>query len=243
MGPRGAGPTVVLSHGSGSNVTDLDGNRYVDLAAGFGALLLGHSPKALTSALTFQAERLFQAMGDVLPSDTKLRLLARLARLHPAPGAQVILGQSGADAVTAAIKSAVLFTGRSGLLAFRGSYHGLSYGALGITDLRRGYRAPFEQHLPRDVEFLPYPGELEDVDPVLAAARTALEKGSVAAVAIEPILGRGGVVVPPPGFISRLTELCQQHGTLVIMDEIWTGLGRAGAWLTHREDGQMPDLI
>jgi len=234
---------MVLSHGVGSNLMDVDGNRYVDLAAGFGALLLGHGPAPIKDALTQQGSRLLQAMGDVLPSDAKLRLLGKLARLHPSPDAQVILGQSGADAVTAAIKSAVLFTGRAGLLAFAGSYHGLSYGALGVTDLRRGYRAPFVRHLAQEVQFLPYPAEGDDPRPVLSAAVAALSSGEVAALIAEPILGRGGVIVPPAGFLAQLAELCRQHGTLVIADEIWTGLGRAGAWLAHAESGALADLI
>jgi len=243
MGPRGVGASVVLSHGQGATVTDLDGNRYVDLAAGFGALLLGHAPPALAGALAAQSARLFQAMGDVLPSDTKLRLLRRLSRLHPAPSAQVILGQSGADAITAAVKSALLYTGRTALVAFRGAYHGLSYGALGVTDLRRGYRAPFASHLPKDVRFLPYPAHESDVSAVLTALEAALTPRDVAAVVIEPILGRGGVVVPKAGFLKELSQLCAQHGTLVVMDEIWTGLGRAGAWLAHGDLGITADLI
>jgi 4-aminobutyrate aminotransferase / (S)-3-amino-2-methylpropionate transaminase / 5-aminovalerate transaminase len=244
MGPRTSGGTVVLSHGEGANVFDLDGNRYVDLAAGFGALLLGHAPAELQRALAAQGERLWQAMGDVLPSDTKLALLRRLAALHPEPGARVILGQSGADAVTAAVKSAVLFSGKSGLLAFRGSYHGLSYGALAVTDLRRGYRAPFSAHLPGNVHFSPYPARPEDAQGSLADVEAALSVGDIAAVIVEPILGRGGVVVPPTGFLAELGQLARSVGALIIADEIWTGLGHAGSWLaTAGEPGLAPDLI
>jgi len=244
MGPRTSSGTVVLSHGEGANVFDLDGNRYVDLAAGFGALLLGHAPDELQRALATQAGRLWQAMGDVLPSDTKLALLGRLAALHPEPGARVILGQSGADAVTAAVKSAVLFSGKSGLLAFRGSYHGLSYGALAVTDLRRGYRAPFSAHLPGNVHFSPYPARPEDAPSSLADVEAALGAGDVAAIIVEPILGRGGVVVPPPGFLAELGRLARAAGALIIADEIWTGLGRAGSWLaTSAEPDLVPDLI
>lgn len=243
MGPRGSGAPIVLAHGHEATVTDVDGNRYVDLAAGFGALLLGHAPAALQEALAMQAARLWQAMGDVLPSDTKLQLLRRLAGLHPAGDARVILGQSGADAVTAAIKTALLHTGKTGLLAFHGSYHGLSYGALGITDLRRSYRAPFAEHLPPDVTFLPYPSQADEARAALVAARQALGGGNIAALVIEPILGRGGVVVPPAGFLAELEALCREHGTLVVMDEIWTGLGRAGSWLAHGAEGVTADLI
>lgn len=244
MGPPSSGDgTIVLSSGRGATVTDLDGNRFVDLAAGFGALLLGHARPEVASAVAEQAGRLTQALGDVFPSDTKLALLERLARLYPEPGAQVILGQSGADAVTAALKSAVLATGRSGLIAFGASYHGLSYGALAVTDLRSGYRAPFEPHLPRDVRFVPYPDSPESAEHSLAAASELLSKRDVAAVVVEPILGRGGVVVPPAGFLRTLAGEARRWGSLLIADEVWTGLGRAGEWLLSSRAGVTPDLV
>lgn len=238
-----AGP-IVLSNGKGCNVLDVDGNRYVDFAAGFGSLLLGHNHPAVLRALELQTSRLMQGLGDVYPSDAKIGLLDRLARLHPDPEAQVILGQSGADAITAAVKTAVLATGKSGILAFKGAYHGLSYGALAVSDLRSGYRAPFVEHLARDVRFAPYPGSQVDAEVSLARCRELLVDGRVGAVIIEPILGRGGVVIPPPGFLSELAALARARDVVVIADEIWTGLGRAGRWLaSEREPGFVADLI
>ena len=119
----------------------------------------------------------------------------------------------------------------------------LSYGALGITDLRRGYRAPFAQHLPANVTFVPYPTSQDEAPAALDAARATLRTGELAALVIEPILGRGGVVVPPAGFLADLTALAHEHDTLVVMDEIWTGLGRAGSWLAHQAEGVSADLI
>src|SRR5690606_17511848 len=124
--------TIVLAQAKGHDVIDVDSNRYVDLACGFGSLLLGHNHESIERALSMQGPRLIQGLGDVYPSDAKIGLLERLARFHWDPEAQVILGQSGADAVTAAIKSAVLHTKRSALVAFGGAYHGLSYGALSV---------------------------------------------------------------------------------------------------------------
>ncbi len=235
---------IVLSRGKGCNVIDVDSNRYVDFAAGFGSLLLGHNHPAVLRAIELQTDRLMQGLGDVYPSDAKIGLLERLARLHPDPKAQVILGQSGADAITAALKSAVLATGKSAVLAFGSSYHGLSYGALSVTDLRESYRLPFSDHLARDVRFAPYPSNPKELDQSLSACRSLLEDGAVAAVIVEPILGRGGVVVPPQGFLRQLGELARDAGALLIADEIWSGLGRSGYWLaSEREPGFEPDLI
>ncbi len=250
MGPRGApGPRgkerpsgIVYSTGKGSNVLDVDGNRYVDLAAGFGALLLGHAHPRILKVLELQGERLMQALGDVYTSEPRIALCERLARLHPEP-AQVILGQSGADAISAALKTAVLASGKPGVLAFQGSYHGLSYGPLAATSLRESYRQPFAAQLNPAVRFVPYPSSDGLLDLALERARFELVRGDVGAVLVEPILGRGGVVVPPEGFLVELHALARQHGALLIADEIWTGLGRAGEMLTSVAQGATPDLI
>ena len=236
------GGTVVFQRGVGANVFDVDGNRYVDLAAGFGSLLLGHSPVATLRGLELQSARLLQALGDVHPSDAKIGLLERLARLYPRPGARVILGQSGADAVTAAIKSAVLATGRTGMLAFRGAYHGLSYAPLAACGLRASYRDPFGAQLAA-CDFVDYPCDPESAERTLEAVKEHLQLHAVACVLIEPVLGRGGCVVPPAGFLRELARVTRASGALLVGDEIWTGLGRTGAMLRSVEEGVVPDLI
>jgi 4-aminobutyrate aminotransferase/(S)-3-amino-2-methylpropionate transaminase len=248
MGPRaawaapeqGSGATVVYREGIGANVIDMDGNRFVDFAAGFGSLLLGHRPAPIVAALEAQAGQLLQSLGDVHPSSVKIRLLERLARLAGGPG---ILGQSGADALSAALKTAVLFTGRAGVVAFGGAYHGLSYGPLALCGLRESYRAPFRGQLNPAVSFVDYPSREAEAAASLGAVRRALESGAVGAVVFEPILGRGGVIVPPPGFAAALVELCHEHGALFIADEVWTGLGRSGEWLFCAAQGADSDLV
>ncbi len=234
---------VVYSTAFGSNVLDVDGNRYVDLAAGFGAQLIGHRHPHVARVLALQSERLMQSLGDVYPSEAKVALCERLARLFPEPKAQVILGQSGADAVSAALKTAVLATGKPGVLAFRGGYHGLSYGPLAVTSLRDSYRAPFAAQLNPSVRFVPYPSDAESMDSCLEQARFELVRGDVGAVIVEPILGRGGVVVPPSEFLTELAALAARSGALLIADEIWTGLGRAGEPLLSQALGVTPDLL
>jgi 4-aminobutyrate aminotransferase/(S)-3-amino-2-methylpropionate transaminase len=239
---RGArGKRIVYATARGSNVVDVDGNRYVDLAAGFGALLLGHGHPSVARVLELQSKRLFHALGDVYPSDAKVGLLERVARLHPEPGAQVIVGQSGSDAVTAALKTACLATGKPGVIAFRGGYHGLGYAPLAATSLRAGYRDPFAAQLNPHVRLVDYPAG--DGDSELDQLRGALGGGDVGAVLFEPILGRGGCVVPPPGFMHGLCDLCSEYGAVSIADEVWTGLGRSGALLYSASQGAVFDLI
>jgi 4-aminobutyrate aminotransferase/(S)-3-amino-2-methylpropionate transaminase len=236
---------IVLSSGKGSNLFDVDGNRYVDLCAGFGALVLGHGAPSLLRALTGQSERLLLALGDVYAADAKVALLERLAALHPGVRPRAILGQSGSDAITAALKTARLATGKPGVVAFEGAYHGLGYGPLAACGVRPSYRLPFADQLNAHVTFAPYPRAQADLDRSLAAVDRALRAGDTGAVLVEPILGRGGCVVPPPSFLGDLIEAAHRHGALVIADEIWTGMGRSGAvaWSTRDGGSPPPDVL
>jgi 4-aminobutyrate aminotransferase/(S)-3-amino-2-methylpropionate transaminase len=234
---------IVYASAKGSNVIDVDSNRYVDFAAGFGAMLIGHSHPSVLRVLDFQAHRLLMALGDVFPADSKVALLERLAALHPDPNARVMLGQSGADAVTAALKTALLYTGKPGVIAFGGAYHGLSHAPLAACGLRESYRTPFAAQLNPHVHFVDYPAERADLRRVLEQVRAALMTGHVGAILVEPILGRGGVVVPPADFLPELGQLARESGALSIADEIWTGLGRSGKMLFSLSSDFTPDLI
>ena len=237
--PRG----IVYATAMGSNVVDVDGNRYVDLAAGFGAQLVGHRHPHIARVLGIQSERLWQALGDLYPADAKIGLSEKLSALFPEPDAQTLLGQSGADAITAALKTCLLFTGKPGVIAFGGSYHGLSYAPLAASSLRASYSEPFVEQLNRHVAFVDYPSSGAELDASLSAAQRLLATGGVGAVLVEPILGRGGVIVPPGGFVAELGRLAREHGALLVADEIWTGLGRAGRWLFSTASGFVPDLV
>ncbi|HEY4105665.1 MAG TPA: aspartate aminotransferase family protein [Polyangiaceae bacterium] len=236
---------IVYASAKGSNVIDVDSNRYVDFAAGFGAMLLGHSHPNVLRVLEFQQSRLLLALGDLFPADAKIALLERLASLHPDPNARVMLGQSGADAVTAALKTALLFTGKPGILAFSGSYHGLGHAPLAACGLRESYREPFLAQLNPHVSFVDYPNCDEDLELVIEQARAVFrETGApIGAILVEPILGRGGVIVPPAAFLPELAKLGREFGALLVADEIWTGLGRSGRAVFSRESGVMPDLL
>lgn len=234
---------VFFTSGKGSNLFDVDGNRYVDLAAGFGSVLLGHGAASVGRAIEAQSERMLQALGDLYSADIKVALLERLASIHPGQSPRVLLCQSGSDAISAALKTCVLSTGKPGVIAFEGCYHGLGYGPLAVGGLRESYRTPFAAQLNPHVSFAPYPTNDTDLERSLAAVEKALERGDVGAILVEPILGRGGIVVPPDAFLSRLSELAHRHGALVISDEIWTGLGRSGALLRTTAVGAPVDVL
>lgn len=232
---------IVWAAARGANVVDVDGNRYVDLTGGFGVALLGHGHPEVVAAVQRQAATLLHALGDVYPSAAKIALEARVAAMVPW-ASRVILGMSGADAVEAALKTAVLATGRPGVLAFEGAYHGLSYGALAACGYKAAFREPFAAQLNPRVRFAPYPSAA-DVGRSLESVRVALRAGDVGAVIVEPILGRGGVEPAAPGALKALAALAKEHGALLVADEIYTGLGRTGPWLRSLAEGCEPDVV
>lgn len=229
---------IVYAEARGANVRDVDGNLFVDLCAGFSVAAVGHAHPRVTAAVQAQVERLPHALGDVFPSEPKLALLDRLVE-QVGFDARVILGLNGADAIAAALKTAVLATSRPGVLAFTPGYHGLMYGPLAVSGYNDGFRAPFAPQLNPHVRFAPYPkGELA---PTLAALDAAWD-GSIGAVMVEPALGRGGLHFPPDGFLGALRERCTERGALLVVDEIFTGFGRTGAPWACPPDVE-PDVV
>lgn len=226
---------VFWESASGCWVTDVDGNVFLDLTAAFGVAGVGHSHPEVVAAIQHQATRLIHGMGDVHPSDVKVALCERIAQRVPLPSAQVILGLNGGDAIEAALKTAALATKRRGVLAFEGGYHGLSYGALDAT-YRDDFKAPFRAQLGAFTSHLPYECSLEQIEAALASHE-------IGAVLVEPIQGRGGIVVPPDGWLAGLRELCTAHGALLIFDEIFTGWGRTGDWFACEREGVIPDVL
>lgn len=226
---------VFWKEAHGCLVTDVDGNRFLDVTSAFGVASVGHSHPRVVAAVQAQAEKLLHGMGDVHPSEVKVRLCERIAELVPLPQAQVILGQNGGDAVEAALKTVMLALGRPGILAFEGGYHGLTYGALDVT-ARADFRTPFRAQMGGFTRHLPYGCPLEDV-------RTHISAHTPGAILAEPIQGRGGIVVPPEGWLRGLRELCTGTNTLLILDEIFTGWGRTGDWFACQHEGVIPDIL
>jgi 4-aminobutyrate aminotransferase-like enzyme len=227
----------------GANVVDVDGNRFVDLTGGFGAALVGHRNPRVVAAVHRQADRLLHGLGDAAPHPERVALAAELSERGPLPGGRVYFAGSGAEAVDLALKTAHLATGRSGVVAFEGGYHGTSLGALRATS-RAEFRRPFEDALAPATLRVPFPDVYRcpfRVSP-RACGPTSLDaalalidawigdraKPRLGAVIVEPVLGREGVVVPPPGWLAALGRAARERRLLVVADEILTGGGRTG---------------
>ena len=231
--------TLVWDEALGANVLDLDGNRFLDFTSGFGVAALGHRHPEVVAAVARQSERLLHGLGDVAAHPTRVELSERLSGLAPVDEPKVYYAVSGADAVEVAIKTARLSTGRRDILVFDPSYHGLTLGALSATS-RPEFREPFRAHLDRHRHRRPFGADLETLAQDFAERS---KDQQFAAVLFEPIVGREGVLVPPDGWIHGLAELCRRHGTLLIADEIFTGLGRTGARFAVDHEEVRPDLL
>lgn len=220
-----------------ANVWDVDGNRFVDLSGAFGVANVGHAHPEVVAAIAAQAARLPHGMGDVHPSAVKVELLEALTSRFPGgEPARAVLGSSGSDAVETALKTAVMATGREGVVAFEGGYHGLALGALDATH-RRDFREPFAARLPRATVF----ARFGDVASVACEAENASHP--VGAVLVEPVQGRGGERVPDEGFLRELRALCDREGWLLVADEVYTGFGRTGHWFACEAEDVVPDLL
>jgi len=238
-------PPPFWTDAEGATVRDAAGNTYLDFTGAFGVALAGHRHPLVAERIAAQAGRLIHGMGDIHPPAVKVELLEALAALMPWPDTRTILGLSGSDAVEAALKTAQLATGRHGIIAFAGSYHGLTLGALATTH-REHFRRPFTDRLARHVHFVRFPSSTDAAEGVLSEIDTLLSGDAavpVGAVLVEPIQGRAGVRIPPAGFLAQLAERARGGGALLIADEIFTGMGRTGELLACDHDRVVPDLV
>jgi 4-aminobutyrate aminotransferase len=247
---------VFWAEARGANVRDVDGNVYVDMTAAFAVAGIGHAHPRVVEAIQRQSARLLHGMGDVHPPDVKVELLRMLAQVAPGGLTRSVLASSGAEAVEAALKTAVIATGRPRVLAFHGGYHGLTYRALSVSG-REDFRAPFSAQLGSSAVFVPFPYPYRspfgrDPDEVCAATLRLIEHtlntpGSasegIGAILVEPIQARGGDVVPPDGFLPGLRRICDERGLLLILDEVYTGFGRTGRWFACEHWGVAPDVM
>jgi acetylornithine/N-succinyldiaminopimelate aminotransferase len=225
-------PRLVLARGEGSYVWDADGNRFLDLLGGIAVNALGHAHPALVRAVTEQLQTLGH-VSNFFSTEPQIRLAEKLVSLVGLPegGARVFLTNSGTEANEAAFKL-TRRTGRTHLVAMEGGFHGRTAAALALTS-KAAYREPFEP-LPGHVTFVPF----GDAD---ALAQAVTEE--TAAVVIEPIQGEAGVVVPPEGFLAAARAITSEHGALLWLDEVQSGMGRTGSWMAHEESGVRPDIV
>ena len=252
LDPDGTWP-IVWERARGCQVWDAAGRRYLDLTAAFGVAAAGHANPRVVAAGQSQMGKLLHAMGDVHPHALKAQLARELSRLtferwtRARPKSKqltgkVIFGSAGFEAVEAALKTALLATGRRGVVAFHGSYHGLGYGALNATQ-RDHFRSPFRTQLREFGHFAPYPKRPAELAAVAQYLKKLKPRAGIGAIIVEPVQGRGGNHVPPAGFLPLLRRWCDQHGALLILDEIYTGFGRTGKWFAAEHTGVVPDLI
>ena len=247
MEPDGSWP-IVWERARDVFVWDADGEKYLDLSGAFGVAAAGHANRRVVKAGQKQMARLLHAMGDVHPHAGKAELARELSRItfecwsNGHKSGKVIFCNSGFEAVEVALKTAVLATGKPGVIAFTGAYHGLGYGALNATH-RDFFRAPFHNQLREFGHFAPFPEKSAELASVEFNIRHFFRRERIGAILVEPIQARGGINIPPPEFLPLLWKLCDEHGALLILDEIYTGFGRTGKWFACEHTGVVPDLI
>jgi len=251
---------IVFARGEGSYVYDLDGKRYIDLAAGIATNAIGHCHPRVVEAIIDQAKTLLHAGTPVGYTSVYVEMLEELKSTLPAPlsNGKGMLLNSGGEAVEAALKMARTMTKRPMVLAFTGSFHGRPQGALAATGSSSHYRKGMSALL-TGVTHVPYPdcgscafghgprapenccGVWKNM--IQMTLDKLVHPDDLAAIIVEPIAGEGGYVVPPPDFLKTLREFCDKTGALLIADEVQTGLGRTGAWWGFEGSGAVPDII
>ena len=250
---------LVIERGEGSWLETIDGQRYLDYTSGIGVTNTGHAHPRVVAAIAEQAARVIHAQQNIVYHKPGLDLHERLPRTMPGlPDGEeggLFLSNSGAEAIEAAVKLAKVATRRPGIIAFRGGFHGRTHAAMALTSSGVKFRGHFEP-LPGIVHHAPYPYVLRNPtgrtdEAALAHSLASLDElfatliypDDVAAFLVEPILGEGGYVVPPDGFLPALREVADRHGILLIADEVQTGFGRTGRmWATEWYDAR-PDIV
>lgn len=242
----GTAHPIFLASGSGATVTDVDGNTFLDFTGGIGVLNVGHAHPEVVAAIAAQASRLTHACFQVAGYEGYVAVCEALCRI--APGAfdkRALLVSTGAEAVENAVKIARRHTGRAAVLCFEHAFHGRTLLGLSLTGKTTPYKIGFGPFAP-EIYRVPYPYPYRDPaprEPLAQKLQTIVRPTELAAVVIEPVLGEGGFVVPPAGFLSELRSFCDEHGVVLIADEIQTGFGRTGALFGCERLGVVPDLL
>jgi 4-aminobutyrate aminotransferase len=231
---------LVVERALGSVVEDVDGNRFLDFAAGIAVCATGHCHPRVVAAIEEQANKLIHICGSDFYYPSMIELLEKLASIVPGPkDKKVLLTNSGAEAVEAAFKLARHHTNRKYAIAFHGAFHGRTMGALALTCSKARQKEKFSPLVPMTAH-VPY-GDINAIEATLF--RYQMTPSEVAAIFVEPIQGEGGYLVPPPDFLPYLRTLCDKHGILLIADEIQSGTGRTGKWFAFEHFNVIPDIV
>jgi 4-aminobutyrate aminotransferase len=247
---------LVVDRGEGSWLITTDGDRYLDYSSGIGVTSTGHAHPRVAAAIAAQAQKLLHGQQNIVYHEPGLRLYDRLAGLLPGGPWRAFLSNSGAEAIEAAVKLARVATGRPAIVAFRYGFHGRTAQAMALTSAKDVYRVAFEP-LPGSVYHADYPycyrasGGGHSIDACTCDWEERLEllfhqlvdPARVAAIVVEPVIGEGGYIVPPPGFLPRLREIAVGHGILLVADEVQTGFGRTGRFFAVEHWGVEPDIL
>jgi 4-aminobutyrate aminotransferase len=242
------------SHGEGHRLYDTDGRAYLDFANGIAVTALGHVHPRVTAAIHDQVDRLTGPISAIGYTEPVSEMAAALAATFPEPIDSVMFLNSGSEAIDGALKLARRVTGRPGIIAFRGGFHGRTFGATSVTTSNLNYRTGYEPLLP-GVYFAPYPTTYPEFGGDEAAAsaaclanlqrllRSVISPSMVAAILIEPVLGEGGYNPAPAAFLRGLREISDEHGILLIADEVQSGYGRTGRMWAFEHSGIVPDVV
>ena len=245
-----------VERGEGSWLITTSGERYLDYSSGIGVTNTGHAHPHVAAAVAAQAAMLLHGQQNIVYHEAGLRLHARLEQRAPAPGWGAFLSNSGAEAVEAAVKLTRVATGRPAIVTFRGGFHGRTGQTMALSTSRVTIRGDFEP-LAGSIYHADYPfcyratGGSHPIEACTCDWETRLETlfaqvvdpRKVAAIFIEPIIGEGGYIVPPPGFLPRLREIADRHGILLVADEVQSGFGRTGTFFAFEHWGIVPDVI
>jgi 4-aminobutyrate aminotransferase len=251
--PRGV--PLVMERGRGSEIWDVDGNRFLDFAAGIAVCSTGHAHPKVVAAIQEQAAKFLHISPDFY-HETMIRLAEKLADIAPVEDPVVFLGNSGTEMVEGGLKLARYHTGRTQFIGFFGAFHGRSFGSVSFTASKPKYRHGFFPLLP-GVTHIPFPDPRRPIldtaggdagEAVIRYMEDVLFKGplpaeDVAGILVEPIQGEGGYIVPPASFFPALRELCDRHGIVMIADEVQSGMGRTGKWWAVDHWGVKPDIV
>ncbi|MGB8480153.1 MAG: acetyl ornithine aminotransferase family protein [Acidobacteriaceae bacterium] len=250
---------LVAKRGRGMRVEDVDGNQFLDFAAGIGVCSTGHCHPEVVKAIQEQAAELIHMSGTDFYYEAMIQLAERVSKIAPMPGPhKFYYGNSGAEAVECALKLARYHTGRQNIIAFYGAFHGRTMGALSLTASKAQQRRRFGPLVP-GITHVRYPyayrgcsgGPQEEEAFALGCARyieeklfkTTMPPEEVAAIFVEPIQGEGGYVVAPTIFMRELRKICDRHGILLVADEVQSGVGRSGKWWAIEHSGVEPDIV